>query len=213
MPRGPRRSAASSHDRILLAAKRLFASRGYESTSTVAIARTAGTSESQLMKHFGSKEGLLEAIFEQAWQQINATIREALAREAVPARKLEAVTNVFLKTLQRDSDLRLLMLLEGRRIRKGARMVVLTRGFVEFIELLDQTLRELRAAGRLRPGLPVEGIRSALMGAFEGLMRDQLLAQRIRYPAPYSARQVRAVFNAILPSFVVSRHGGQARRR
>src|SRR5688572_7518797 len=51
---------ASSHDRILAAAKHLFATRGYESSSTVAIARAAGTSESQLMKHFGSKEGLLE---------------------------------------------------------------------------------------------------------------------------------------------------------
>ena len=45
----------SSHDRILAAAKRLFASQGYEATSTMAIARLAGTSESQMMKHFGSK--------------------------------------------------------------------------------------------------------------------------------------------------------------
>ena len=59
-------SALSSHDRILLAAKRLFAKDGYENTSTVAIAREAGTSESQLMKHFGSKQGLLVAIFDGA---------------------------------------------------------------------------------------------------------------------------------------------------
>jgi len=55
----------SSHDRILRAAKRLFAQNGYENTSTVAIARDAGTSESQLMKHFGSKQGLLVAF--RAW--------------------------------------------------------------------------------------------------------------------------------------------------
>ena len=52
----------SSHDRILLAGKHLFAQNGFENTSTVAIAREAGTSESQLMKHFGSKQGLLIAI-------------------------------------------------------------------------------------------------------------------------------------------------------
>ena len=38
-------STPSSHDRILQAAKRLFAQQGYENTSTVAIARDAGTSE------------------------------------------------------------------------------------------------------------------------------------------------------------------------
>jgi AcrR family transcriptional regulator len=59
------------HQRILQAGKALFATRGYEKTSTVAIARLAGTSESQLMKHFGSKEGLLEAIFDAAWAQLS----------------------------------------------------------------------------------------------------------------------------------------------
>jgi AcrR family transcriptional regulator len=62
-------STLSSHDRILLAAKRLFAENGYENTSTVAIARDAGTSESQLMKHFGSKQGLLVAIFDRGCLQ------------------------------------------------------------------------------------------------------------------------------------------------
>ncbi|MGZ4834111.1 MAG: TetR/AcrR family transcriptional regulator, partial [Terriglobales bacterium] len=56
---GDSSKGSSSRERILHAAKQLFSSRGYENTSTVAIARLAGTSESQLMKHFGSKEGLL----------------------------------------------------------------------------------------------------------------------------------------------------------
>jgi len=68
-------SALSSHDRILLAAKRLFAESGYENTSTVAIARDAGTSESQLMKHFGSKQGLLVAIFDRGWASIGERIK------------------------------------------------------------------------------------------------------------------------------------------
>ena len=42
----------SSHDRILMSAKHLFARNGYENTSTVAIAREAGTSESQLYETF-----------------------------------------------------------------------------------------------------------------------------------------------------------------
>ena len=56
-----------ARERMLQVAKQLFAERGYENTSTVAIARAAGSSESQLMKHFGSKEGLLEAVFDQGW--------------------------------------------------------------------------------------------------------------------------------------------------
>ena len=56
---------ASSHEiAYLFSGKRLFARNGYENTSTVAIAREAGTSESQLMKHFGSKQGLLAAVLD-----------------------------------------------------------------------------------------------------------------------------------------------------
>ena len=76
--------SVSSHDRILRSAKRLFARNGYENTSTVAIAREAGTSESQLMKHFGSKQGLLLAIFDRGWdtiiERVQASHRTGFAR-------------------------------------------------------------------------------------------------------------------------------------
>ena len=44
---------------------------------------------------------------------------------------------------------------------------------------------------------------SALMGAFEGLLRDQLLAERADYPARYGAAELRAVFRAVLECFLV----------
>jgi AcrR family transcriptional regulator len=56
--------------RILDAAKALFSIRGYEQTTTARIARQAGTSESQVVKHFETKEGVLETIFNQGWWRI-----------------------------------------------------------------------------------------------------------------------------------------------
>ena len=55
---------ASSRDRLREAAKTLFAECGYEDTTTAAICHLAGTSQSQLIKHFIDKQGTLEAIFE-----------------------------------------------------------------------------------------------------------------------------------------------------
>jgi len=46
----------SSRDRLLAAALSLIAQQGYAQTSTAQVARKAGTSESQLIKHFSSKE-------------------------------------------------------------------------------------------------------------------------------------------------------------
>ena len=188
----------SSHDRILGSAKQLFATSGYENTSTAAIARRAGTSESQLMKHFGNKEGLLEAIFDDAWKRINAVARDARATKRTPAEKLQTLVGLMLESFERDPDLKLLMLLEGRRIRKEGHMVMLTGGFREFVDTVDSILRDMRGAGQLRPDLPVDGVRSALMGVFEGLLRDQLLARRLGFPARYTGKDMRAIFAAVL---------------
>src|SRR5689334_7417264 len=121
----------SSHDRILAAAKRWFATQGYEATITMAIARLAGTSESQMMKHFGSKEGLLEAILDAGWQGMSQALLEL---DSMPAsqEKLLSMLNIVLGTLSEDGDLKELLLLEGRRIRREGRMVVLSPGYLDF---------------------------------------------------------------------------------
>lgn len=197
-PEGP--PTWRSRERILHAAKRLFAERGYENTSTVAIARMAGTSESQLVKHFGSKEGLLEAIFDDGWGAMSEGLR---ALQGMPGpQRLRATMDLVLSSLQHDPELKELMLLEGRRVRKEGHMIMLTQGFLDFVRSIDSVLEEMRAAGRLRVDVPVEVARSALMGMLEGLLRDQLLARRANYHASYSDAQLRQVFDLVMGAFL-----------
>lgn len=191
----------SSHDRILLSARALFSSQGYENATTSAIARMAGTSESQLIKHFGSKEGLLAAIFDQSWQRFAKGLEQALPKCETPFDKLRALVDLILDAMERDRDLRTLMLLEGRRIRKHGSMVVLTDGFLNMVATLDRLLTEMRDSGQLRPDLNVQAVRSALIGTYEGLLRDQILADRGNYPAGYSSEDLRKVLRIVLECF------------
>ena len=191
---------ASSHDRILQAAKRLFSEHGYDHTSTSAIARQAGTSESQLMKHFGSKEGLLEAIFLEGWGRIGQGLPR-IQELPSPAQRLQALTQAMLEGLESDSALKELMLLEGRRVRKEGHAVMMSGGFMNLVAALDGMLEEMRAAGQLRAELHPQAVRSALVGMFEALLRDQLLAERMGFPAHYSAAQLRQVLNVVLAAF------------
>lgn len=191
----------SSHDRILFSARSLFSSQGYENATTSAIARMAGTSESQLIKHFGSKEGLLAAIFDRAWQDVARALSAVLAQCETPFDRLRALAELMIDALESDRDLRILMLLEGRRIRKHGAMVVLTEGFLRMVGTIDRLLTEMKEAGQLRPDLNVEAVRSALIGAFEGLLRDQVLADRGNYPASYSSEDLRTAFRLFLDCF------------
>jgi len=192
----------STHERILRAGKTLFANRGYEHTSTSAIARQAGTSESQLMKHFGSKAGLLEAIFIEGWNIITEQARTVIQGVTSPLEQLQLMSGCVLQCLERDPELKLLLLLEGRRIRREGQMVALTEGFLGFVKLADGVLAALRDQKLLRPELTPQMVRSALMGMMEGMLRDRFLAERLAFPADFKLEQIQQTLTLTLRAFL-----------
>ncbi len=193
-----RATALSSRERLREAAKALFAQRGYEGTSTAAICRLAGTSQSQLIKHFTNKQGLLEAILENAWEHINPAVSLAIEQIPSPRDKVKIVVDMLLSFLEKDPEMRVLFLLEGRRLRGDEHKVFVVTGFLHFVKMVDGILNEMIAAGELLPGLPAQALRSALMGAVEGMLRDKLLARPNHIAASYSEADVRAVLSQLL---------------
>jgi AcrR family transcriptional regulator len=154
------------------------------------------------MKHFGSKAGLLEAIFIEGWSEITEEARVAIEPLNAPMDRLQAITRCVLEHLEHDPELKLLLLLEGRRIRKEGQMVALTEGFMSFVRLVDGVLQELADAHMLRPNLNPQAIRSALMGMLEGMLRDRFLADRLGFPAHFDLSQLQEILSLALGSFL-----------
>lgn len=189
-----------SRTRLLLAGRQLFAENGYESTSTASIARLAGTSESQLIKHFGGKAGLLDAIFVDGWTTLTGWLQQELSPTSSPIDRLRAIPRLMFEALNRDPELRQLLLLEGRRIRKEGRLSTLTDGFLGFVKLVDATLEDMRQNGQLRSDLNPQAIRSALIGLTEGVLRDRLIAERAGHPAEFTVENIGALVDALIES-------------
>ncbi|HVP50035.1 MAG TPA: helix-turn-helix domain-containing protein [Candidatus Bathyarchaeia archaeon] len=190
----------SSHDRILTAAKSLFAQKGYENTSTVAIAREAGTSESQLMKHFGSKQGLLVAILDRGWtgvmERAKATHHASSAGGSLIA-LLTAATIEF----ENDREFKTLAALEARRVRKDSTDVVVSRGYRRFRETLDRILIDMRTEGLISADLNLDAVRAAILGFADGLWRDQIIATRAGMASNYSFDDIRQVLELLVDAF------------
>lgn len=188
----------TARQRLLDAAKGLFAKHGFEQTSTALIAREAGTSESQLVRYFQTKAGLLQAIFNENWDQLNRAVQQVVvgatdAREALLG-ILETLSGAFI----RDHDLAQLLLFEGRRIRGATSEVVLSKGFLEFEKLLCTLIRRGKRDGTFRNDVADEAIASAILGATESMIRDRLIEARAGKPEPFSDSDVRAIFAAML---------------
>ncbi len=186
----------SSHDRILRAAKRLFAQNGYENTSTVAIARDAGTSESQLMKHFGSKQGLLIAILERGWANVGQ--RCSTINHGSPSERLLAVLKAITIEFEHDPEFKVLASLEARRVRKDSNEIVLTHGWRQYRELIDRILTDMRAEGQIRSDINLSAVRSAIVGMAEGMWRDQVVADRSGVRPEYGFDDVQNVLEHLI---------------
>ncbi len=88
-------------ERLLAAAERLFAERGFEGASLRAVTQAAGTSVSAANYHFGSKQALLRATLRRRVEPMNRLRLERLdALEAAAAGaplSLEALLDAFLR--------------------------------------------------------------------------------------------------------------------
>lgn len=63
-------SEIETRQRILQAAQHLFASRGYEGTTTRDLAQAAGVAEGTLFRHFENKKAILIEVATQGWVEI-----------------------------------------------------------------------------------------------------------------------------------------------
>lgn len=191
----------TSRSRLIAAARMLFAQNGYEQTSTASIAREAGTSESQLVRYFGTKAGLLEAVFDTSWADLQQQVLTTTAAAPSAREALLGILNLINESFSRNPDVAYLLLFEGRRIRGPEHEILLSKGFLKFNDLLQQVIVRGKADGSFRSELSVPALTSALLGAAEGMMRDLMTARRSGEELPFGPKEIREVFDSLLRAF------------
>ncbi|HET9366017.1 MAG TPA: TetR/AcrR family transcriptional regulator [Candidatus Angelobacter sp.] len=192
-------------ERLLESGKILFSVHGFENTSPAAIARQANTSEAQLTQLFGSKEGLLEAIFDRGWQNLEF-VSQAIKDLPSPADKLRTIFQLVLQALERDQALKELMLFEGRRIRRAGSGsdILVTSGYLRFSAAVDHVLTELIVGSPLSQKVSSGALTSALIGMFESMLRDQVLARRANFHFSSTNEEIRIIFDLIVSRLLIT---------
>jgi AcrR family transcriptional regulator len=189
----------TSRMRLLNAGKTLFAKNGYEMTSTAAIAREAGSSESQLIRYFGGKAGLLEAIFNESWTALNAVVDEYIADTAHGREAILRLLSLMMQAFNRDHDIAFLFLFEGRRMRGAAPEVHLSKGFLQFMKVVEAQIERGRQDGSFRKDIHPRVLTSAMLGAAEGMVRDRVMSERSgEKEHPFTDQELIRAFTAMV---------------
>ncbi|WKZ83173.1 MAG: TetR/AcrR family transcriptional regulator [Acidimicrobiia bacterium] len=91
-------------DAILAGAARAFAAHGYAATSMRQVAQYTGASLGSIYHHFGSKEGLLQAILTTNFRRVRAALEERLTEITDPAEAITAFVENHVAFFTRDLD-------------------------------------------------------------------------------------------------------------
>jgi len=134
--------------RILDAAKKLFAERGYAATTTRSIAEAAGVNEVTLFRRFSSKAGILNALGERiaARQAGHATVMLPVSTNARDT--LRKLARMEIETAHEDGGLAIRLAFDARSVPEVAE--VLGDAMTKNLENLARYVAERQAAGELR---------------------------------------------------------------
>jgi AcrR family transcriptional regulator len=104
--------AEDAFDRLLAAARELFATDGFGATSLDAVAAAAGVTKGSLYHHFAGKTDLFEAVFEEEARALSERVAATVAAEPDAWKGAYAGVRAFLEGSQ-AAAVRRIMLLDG----------------------------------------------------------------------------------------------------
>jgi AcrR family transcriptional regulator len=162
----------STRQRALVAALALFDAQGVEATTIEQVRAAAGISVGSLYHHFGSREGLMVALYEDLLEQYRTAITAALVRQSGIRELLDAfVTTHIGWAMQNPTAERFLS--EHRHHRTLTEADAHLHGdTADFIRPLLRRIKPAIEAGLLKP-LPPELLLSLVLGPVQTWLRMQ----------------------------------------
>lgn len=155
-------------DRIMAAALRIFAAKGFQETTIAEISKKAGVSEATVYEHFGTKEDLLFAIPEKVTVEAIAEIERVLPYIKGAEARIRAIIRGYIRVYGDNPDYSALVLLQlapNKRFRQTNAHVAIRKA----AHILLDCIREGIADGAFKQNINPHLIRSMLLGTIEHL--------------------------------------------
>lgn len=179
------------HQRILDAALKVFAAKGFYNTKVSEIARTAGVADGTIYNYFKSKDDILISLFEDQMDWILARL-ETLDGDIV--QQITGYIALHLAIAVENPDLAEFITVELRQSEKFLREYENPK-FSQYLRTLSSLIEEGRVQGVFREGIDARLVARAIFGALDELMLTLTLSQKSRpIDAAAVAAQVAELF-------------------
>src|SRR2546423_664929 len=169
--------ASDKRARILDAAIKVFAERGFHSATVAEIARAAGVADGTIYLYFKGKDDLLLRLFDEKMTGLVAEVKAALAQERSAAEKLKRFIQLHLALVERNPDLAAVLIVE---LRQSAQFLKAAdrQKLAAYVDLIAEVVRAGQESGELDRNISPATVKRAIFGALDELALGWLLGGR-----------------------------------
>jgi AcrR family transcriptional regulator len=168
-------SKANTRERLLDAARSVFASSGFHGASVEEIASTAGFSTGALYSNFDGKEDLFLVLMEREIEEHAREIADAVARRASVAERAAGGARVWMTMIEREPEL-LLLFMEfwAYGVRDPQVRPKVAARFARMRQLLTALIADSARELDLELEIPAEQLAVVIDALADGIARQKL---------------------------------------
>jgi len=201
------RSARRNTDkfnRIIQAAVKIFARKGFYNAKIAEIAREAQVADGTIYLYFQNKDDILINLFEVKMDLILQNMREKLALEKNPLKKVQIFALQHLKMMENSKELSEVIQVEMRQSSKFMKEYK-NEKFFEYLRIFSDIVEQGQIEGVFRPDI-IPGIaKRAFFGALDEMSRYWVLSAKKKYDVETAAKEISRLF---LEGMCMSPEGG-----
>ncbi len=172
-----RKRSDDKRGRILEAAVKVFARKGYFGARVSEIARKAGVADGTIYLYFRNKEDILVSLFDEVMAEHIARARQEVGRTKGAAARLRVVAEHHLSLFSGNADLAVVFQVELRQSTKFMERFTAT-WLQDYFALLTEVMAAGQREGALRSDLPLKLATKAFFGVLDEMVTSWILGRK-----------------------------------
>ncbi|MBW2341694.1 MAG: TetR/AcrR family transcriptional regulator [Deltaproteobacteria bacterium] len=179
--------------KIIDAATKVFAKKGFYNAKVSEIAQEAGIADGTIYIYFKHKDDILISLFEEKMQEVLDNMKQQISLESDPLKKIEKFALVHLKLIQDNKDIAEIIQVELRQSSKFMKNYHNVK-FFEYLDLIGHIIQEGKEKGLIREDILPGIAKRAFFGALDEMSRFWVLSKKPKYDTETASRQISSFF-------------------
>jgi len=166
--------------RIIEAAVKVFAKKGFYQAKVTDVAKAAGVADGTIYLYFKNKDDLLIRLFEEKMEGFLQRFRSQLSKLDDPIIKLRTLVDVYFDLIEEDQELADVFQVELRQSTKFLKDYH-NQKFLDFLSMISSIIEEGIKNGFFRPDLNIDVVKIMIFGALDEVARQWILGADEKY--------------------------------